>query len=232
MLAIGILAEENQELAFTADKADALGIEWMNYIAGPSLEILAKYLDQAASENYIPYANTLGQYITEEEAKARWENYKAWYEKMGHFWVGTGPFYLDKVFPVEKTVTIKRFEDYPDPADKWLRFSEPKVADVTIEGPARVRAAEGATFDVVVTFKGEPYPADEIMAVKYLLFDSEGNVVATGDASPVEDGRYTIELTSDVLGELGVGAARIEVAVTSKMVSIPSLASVEFLLLP
>ncbi len=232
MLAIGILAEEAQELAFTADKADALGIEWMNYIAGPSLEILAKYLDQAASENYIPYANTLGQYITEEEAKARWENYKAWYEKMGHFWVGTGPFYLDKVFPVEKTVTIKRFEDYSDPADKWLRFSEPKLADVTIEGPARVRAAEGATFDVMVTFQGEPYPADEIMAVKYLLFDAEGNVVATGDATLVEDGHYAIELTSDVLADMGVGAARIEVAVTSKVVSIPSLTSVEFLLLP
>ncbi len=232
MIALGVLAEANQELAFTADKADALGVEWMSYIAGPSLEILEKYLNQALEENYIPYANVLGEYITEDEAKARWENYKAWYDKMGHFWVGTGPFYLDKVFPVEKTVVIKRFEDYPDPANKWLRFGEPRLAEVAIDGPARVRAAEGATFDVIITFKDEPYPTADLAAVKYLLFDAEGNVVATGDATPVEDGRYTIELSAEQLQELGVGAARLEVAVTSKLVSIPSLASVEFLVLP
>ncbi len=231
-VALGVLAEQNKELAFTSDKADALEVEWMSYIAGPSLEILAKYLDQAVSENYIPYANTLGQYVSEEEAQARWANYKAWYEKMGHFWIGTGPFYLDKVFPLEKTVTIKRFEDYADPANKWLRFAEPKLAEVSLEGPARVRANEGATFNVTVAFKGEPYPAAEIDAVKYLLFDAEGNVVQSGDATLIEDGRYAIEFTPDQLTELGVGAVRLEVAVTSKVVSIPALTSMEFLLLP
>ena len=151
---------------------------------------------------------------------------------MGHFWIGTGPFYLDKVFPLEKTVTIKRFEDYADPANKWLRFAEPKLAEVSLEGPARVRANEGATFNVTVAFKGEPYPAAEIDAVKYLLFDAEGNVVQSGDATLIEDGRYAIEFTPDQLTELGVGAVRLEVAVTSKVVSIPALTSMEFLLLP
>ncbi len=232
MIALGALAEENQELAFSSDKADALEVEWMSYISGPSLDILAKYLDQAAAENYIPYANTLSQYITEDEAAERWANYKAWYEEMGHFWVGAGPFYLDKVFPLEHTVTLKRFEDYPDPADKWLRFGEPKLAEVAIDGPARVTASEGATFDVMVTFQGEPYPADEISGVKYLLFDAEGNVALSGEATLVEDGHYAIEFTPDQLGELGVGAARLEVAVTSQVISIPTLQSMEFLLLP
>ncbi len=232
-VALGVLAEENQELAFTADKADALEVEWMNYVAGPSLEILAKYLDQAMADNYIPYANTMSAYVTEDEAKTRWENLKAWYEDKGHFWVGTGPFYLDSVFPLEKTVVLKRYEAYPDPADKWLGFGEPKLATVTIEGPARVSAGAGeATFDVYVTYKDEPYPADEIMGVKYLLFDSKGAVVATGEATMVEDGHYQIVLGGDTLGQLGVGANRLEVAVTSKMVSIPALESMEFLSIP
>ncbi len=232
-IALGVLAEENQELAFTADKADALEIEWMNYVAGPSLEILAKYLDQAMADNYIPYANVLGAYITADEAKARWENLKAWYDAKGHFWVGTGPFYLDSVFPLEKTVVLKRYEAYPDPADKWLGFGEPKLATVTIEGPARVSAGAGeATFDVYVTFHDEPYPADEISGVKFLLFNSQGAVVTTGEASMVEDGHYQIVLDADTLGQLGVGANRLEVAVTSKLVSIPALESIEFLSIP
>ncbi len=230
---LGVLAEENQELAFSADKADALEIEWMNYVAGPSLEIMKKYLDQAVSDSFIPYEPTLGQYVTAEEAAARWQNLASWYEEKGHFWVGTGPFYLDKVFPLEKTVVLKRYEAFADPSDKWLGFGEPKLATVTIEGPARVSTGAGeAAFDVYVTYKDEPYPADEIMGVKYLLFDSEGKVVATGDAEMVEDGHYQVVLGADVLGGLGVGANRLEVAVTSKLVSIPALESVEFLSIP
>ncbi|NPA07197.1 MAG: ABC transporter substrate-binding protein, partial [Chloroflexi bacterium] len=232
-IAVGMLAEANQELAFTQDKADALEVEWMNYVAGPSLEILAKYLDQALNETYIPYEPTLGQYITKDEAAQRYQNLKAWYEDKGHFWVGTGPFYLDQVFPLEKTVILKRFEDYPDPADKWLGFGEPKLATVTMEGPARVSKASGeAVFDVYVTYKDEPYPADEIMGVKWLLFDATGQVVAEGDAELVEDGHYQVVLGADVLDKLTVGANRMEVAVTSKLVSIPALGSVEFLVLP
>ena len=232
-IALGVLAEENQELAFSADKADALEVEWMNFVAGPSLEILAKYLDQAMADNYIPYANTMSAYVTEDEAKARWENLKAWYDAKGHFWVGTGPFYLDGVFPLEKTVVLKRYEAYPDPADKWLGFGEPKLATVSIEGPARVSTSAGeAVFDVYVTFQDAPYPADEISGVKYLLFDSQGTVVASGSADLVEDGHYQITLSGDVLGQLGVGANRLEVAVTSIRVSVPALESIEFLSIP
>ena len=50
------------------DKADNSEIENTSWVGGPSLEILAKYLDQAASEIYIPYEPTLGEFITKEEA--------------------------------------------------------------------------------------------------------------------------------------------------------------------
>jgi peptide/nickel transport system substrate-binding protein len=104
ILTISNLAEAAGELAYTQTKADDAQIENTSWVGGPSLEILAKYLDQAAGESLIPYEPTLGQYITKEEADARYANFKKWYEDHGHFWVGTGPYYLDKVFTTEKLV--------------------------------------------------------------------------------------------------------------------------------
>ncbi|MBC7220373.1 ABC transporter substrate-binding protein [Candidatus Bipolaricaulota bacterium] len=118
-LALGIMAEANKELTFSEDKSELLNVEWMDYTKGPSLPILAKYLDEALATGYIPYAPTMGKYVTAAEAKARYENLKAWYEKMGHFWVASGPFYLEKAYPTEKIIVLKRFEDYPYDLSKF-----------------------------------------------------------------------------------------------------------------
>jgi peptide/nickel transport system substrate-binding protein len=104
VLAISNLAEAAGELAYTQDKADTAEIENTSWVGGPSLEILDKYLDQAASESYIPFEPTLGEFITQEEADQRYANLKDWYEEHGHFWVGTGPYYLDRVFTTEKSL--------------------------------------------------------------------------------------------------------------------------------
>ena len=37
----------------------------------------------------------------------RYANFKKWYEDHGHFWVGTGPYYLDQVFTTEKSLVLK-----------------------------------------------------------------------------------------------------------------------------
>ncbi|MCS7056713.1 MAG: ABC transporter substrate-binding protein [Thermoflexales bacterium] len=228
MIAIGNLAEENGELAYSAAKADEKKIEWMSFIDGPSLEILKKYLDQAAAEKYVPYAPTLSQYITLEEAAARYQNLADWYAKQGHFWIGTGPYYLDKVFSVEKTLTLKHNPDFQDPADKWARFAEAKIAQVEVDGEGRVTIGKEASFDVLVTFKDQPYPAAEIQEVKYLLFDANNALVATGVAEATGDGQYAVKLDADVTGKLTEGSNKLEVVVTSKLVSVPTFASFQF----
>ncbi len=125
VLAVGILAEQERSLAFTGDKADKLGVEWMSFISGPSLAILAEHLQKSIQIGFIPYEPTLGQYVTRSEALTRWDNLDRWYRDKGHFWVGSGPMYLEDVFPVEGVVVLRRFENYPDPADKWLFLTEP-----------------------------------------------------------------------------------------------------------
>ncbi|HXF60816.1 MAG TPA: ABC transporter substrate-binding protein [Caldilineaceae bacterium] len=231
-LGLGIRAETNRELAFSSDKADALQVEWMSYIAGPSLEILEEHLVAARTDGFIPYAPTLGQYVTAEEAQTRWENLQAWYDEKGHFWVGIGPFYLERAFPVEGMVQLKRHPNFPDPADKWTRFEEPRIAEAEIDGPGRVAAGSEATFDVFVSFQDEPYQVDAIDQIKYLLFDARGELAQTGDAQAVEDGLWQVVLSPDVTEQLEAGANRLEVAVVSRLVSIPSFASFEFVTTP
>lgn len=232
IFAVSNLAEANGELAYSLDKADIAQIEQMSWVGGPSLEILKKYLDQAASETYIPYEAAFGQYITKEEAAARYANFLKWYEDHGHFWIGTGPYYLDKVFTTEKTLVLKNNVDFPDKADMWASFSTPKLAEVSLDGPAQVKIGSEAVFNLEVTFQGEPYAAADIKQVKFLVYDATGALVGSGEASAVADGIYEMKLGSDLTSKLAAGATRIEVIVVPIPVAFPAFTLLDFVVIP
>ena len=227
-MTVGLLAEAAGELAFSSDKADANEVEWMSYIAGPSLEVLAGHLDAATAGGHIPYEATLGDYISAEEAAARWDNLSGWYEDKGHFWVGNGPFYLEKAFTTEKTVQLVRNEDFTDPATKWEGFDAPMIAEVSVDGPARVASGDEATFEVMIDFAGDAYAIADIDEVKYLVFDALGELALTGTAEAVEDGLWQITLSAEDTAGLESGANKLEVAVAPLRVSIPTFSSLEF----
>ncbi len=228
MMAIGILADSKGELAFSADKADAASVEWLGYTSGPSLEILRAELDAAMADSYIPYAPTLGQYITADDAALRYGNLLDWYRVQGHFWVGTGPFYLNKVFPVEKTLTLTRYQDYADKAGKWDRFGKPQIAEVSVDGPGRVTIGEEAIFEASITFDGAAYPSADLSAVKYLVFDATGTLVDSGVADFVEEGLYSVTLSADLTGGLEAGSNKLEVIAVPLVVSVPTFSAYEF----
>lgn len=232
IFAVSNLAEANKEIAYTSNKADILKVEQTSWVGGPSLEILAKYLDQAASESYIPYEPTLGQYITKEEADLRYSNFKKWYAEHGHFWVGTGPYYLDKVFTTEKSLVLKNNTEFVDLADRWSVFSEPKLATVLLDGPGQLKAGEEAVFDASVSFKDEPYAQSDIQRVKYILYDATGAVVEVGDASFASEGQYQVTLSADTTSKLPTGSARLEVAVVPIPVAVPAFTSLDFVVTP
>lgn len=230
VLAVSNLAEAAGELAYTSDKADASQIENTSWVGGPSLEILSKYLDQAASESYIPFEPTLGQFITKEEADLRYANLKKWYADHSHFWVGTGPYYLDKVFTTEKSLVLKNFTEFADLADRWSVFSQPKLAEIVLDGPGQVKAGDEAVFDVIVNLKGtdQAYLNDDIRQVKYILYDTTGAVVNIGEAVSLGEGQYQVTLDSASTSKLQTGTAKLEVAVVPIPVAIPAFTSFEF----
>lgn len=233
MLALGMRAERAGDLAFSSHKADTNRVPWLSLVSGPSLDTLARHLKRAKAEGYLPYAPVLGD-MTEGEnpAARRYRAIKEWYGEHGHFWVGNGPFYLDSVHPVEKTVVLRRNEHFPDPADKWLNYSEAKIPEVTLDGPMTVAQGQSTTFTVEVTFGGEPYPEEAIKNLEYLLYDAEGNLQSKGRAEPAGKGRWRVPLTASTLSSLGEGANSLEVAVTSSRVALPAFASHAFATVP
>jgi len=230
-LTLGIRAEAARLLAFSSAKATRERVEWTSFVAGPSLTRLDEQLAAARGENYIPYAPTLGKFITAGEARNRWMNLTQWRTARGHFWLGTGPFQLHRVAPVERIVELRRFPGFTDPAAKWLRFDAPKIAAVAVTGPASVRAGAEAAFDIRVTHADRPYPAAEIERVGWLLFDARGEMIASGDATRVGE-VWRAALPAAVTGRLTPGSSRIEVIVVSRVVSIASFASHTFVALP
>ncbi len=222
-------AEAAGELAYSESKSLEKDVEQTSLIGGPSLEILGKHLDKLIEEGTIPYEATLSAYITKDEAIERYKALKAHFDAYGNYWQGTGPYFLKSVDLNGKSLVMAHFDDFPDSADRWDRYSEPMIADVDIEGPGQVTAGEEAVFEIFITFNGEPYKLDDISKVKFLVYNAENDVVLIDDAEAVEDGKYAINFSGDDTTKFGDGATKIEVAVVSLVVAQPTFQTIEFI---
>jgi peptide/nickel transport system substrate-binding protein len=227
-MGIALLADAAGEASFSESKSGTANNEYLSMVAGPSMAILKAHLDTAQAENYIPYAPTMGQYVTADEATTRYTNLQAWYAAHGHFWLGTGVFYLDKVFPVEGTVVLKRFADFIDPSDKWASLGTPAIAEATVDGPATVTIGSEAVFNVTITFQGNPYKNSDLSSVTFIVKDATGAIPLSGDASAVSDGSYTVTLSAADTQKLVAGSNTLTVAVGSNLVALPTFVSVDF----
>ncbi len=228
-MAIAWMAEADGELAFSDSKAGNLEVEYMSFIGGPSLEKLKAKLDLAEEEGFIPYEATLSQYMSANEAATRYANLQEFYRVRDHFYVGTGPFMLQDVFPVEGTLILQNNPNYPDYADRWSQFSEAPVPDVMVDGPGQVGIGDEAVYDVFIDLdEGVPYPVDDISMVKFLVFDATGELVYTGDAEAVEDGYWQAVVDAGITGDLEAGSNRLAVIAVSKNALVPVRQTINF----
>jgi peptide/nickel transport system substrate-binding protein len=219
MIAIGWLAEADKKLAFSADKAEELKVEWMSYVAGPSLPILKEKLDKAIAEKFIPYKNVMGKYVSESEALERYNNLKKWYEAKGHFLVGNGPFYLDRVDTTARIAVLKANREFMDTADKWLKFVRPMTPEVKIAAIPTITPGLSAEIPVSITFEGKPYKIADIKYVKYII--TSPTITLVGVVEPVKDGEWRVKLKPEETSQLPPGAASVEVIAVSKLVGTP-----------
>lgn len=219
MVTIGYLAQVNQEAAFGASLADELGVDQLNYLTGGTVDILSKWLEWAIDNKYIPFEEVLGEYLTVEEALDRYQKLLDWYDAKGHFWVGAGPFYIDKVDPTARIIVLKANRNYPDTADRWAIFSEPMMPEITFPATINVVASLPSEIDVTITYKGKPYLTEELSMVKFMLI--VGGYTKVGDAIPVGDGKWRILLSGEDTLIIGSRPFTITVIAVSKLVAIP-----------
>lgn len=233
-MALMLRADAEGGVVFTDDKANVNETERINMIAGPSLEILGGELLSATEEAYLPYAPTMSQYVSADEITQRYDNLTQFVSRNGHYYLGTGVYFFQGVFPVESQAVFERYEPHPDAANRWDRFSAAAIAEVEVDGDSRVTIGDEAVFEIFVdnVATGEAYAAADISGVTYLLFDATGAQVGTGQAEAVEDGIWEVVLDGETTGAMAEGASRIEVVVVSDLVALPSLGSFEFVTTP
>ena len=223
-----IQAEADGKMAFSQDKSTSLKVDETSQVSGPTLAIESTYLDQDAASGYIPYAPTMSTYVTADEAKTRYANLQAFYKAHNNMWLGTGPYFIDKVDSTAGSITLSRFADYMFPSDQFSGFTQPEIAVAAVDGPTQVTIGDDAPFTVAVTFNNAPYPSKDLDKVSYTLFASDGTVAASGDATMTAEGQYSIDITADVTGKLPEGPASLNVAVSSKVVGMPTFATYQF----
>ncbi|MBN1921680.1 MAG: PKD domain-containing protein, partial [Anaerolineae bacterium] len=227
-LALGLLVEANHEGAFTQWEADEWGVPWLDYANWPGSIPLERRLATAQAQAFIPYAPTLGAYITTPQAQSRWNALATWYAARGHFWVGTGPLYLEQALKSLGQLALRAYPAYPDAPDRWDAFTEAPLAEVAITGPNGVPQGVVATFDVQVTLAGAPYPAADIESVRYLFINAQNEIAFTGDATAVANGLWRVTLTAAQSTQLPLGGNKLEVIVSPKRIAIAAVATHAF----
>jgi peptide/nickel transport system substrate-binding protein len=231
-IAIGLFAEEDGQAAFSAAKSTADEVEYLSYIAGPTIESLTAQLTESAETGRIPFEATLGEFLGADEAATRYANYQDFFRRRGHYWIGTGAYYLERAFPVEGNVILRRSADFKDPADRWDRWATAPIAEAEIDGPGRVTIGDEATFDVFVELEGAPYPVADIVSITYMVFDATGQLAEVGQAAAVEDGLWEVTLSSELTSGLEAGSNRLEVVVVSSRVALPTFEAFSFVTAP
>jgi peptide/nickel transport system substrate-binding protein len=223
-----IQAEADGKMAFSLDKSTSLEVDQTSFISGPTLATEDTYLTQDATASYIPYSATLSKYITADEAKARYNNLQTFYKAHNNLWIGTGPYFVDTVDTTAGSITLSKFADYMYSFDQFSNFSKPEIAVASVDGPTTLKVGDEGTFNVTITFDSKPYPDADLDSVGYTLFGADGSVVTSGTATKASEGKYTITLSKDVTSKLTSGSVSLNVAVSSKVVSLPTFVTYSF----
>jgi hypothetical protein len=192
--------------AFSKEEAVRHKVAWMDLVRDPALR--AKLLDLIAGferEGYCP--QPLKDFVTTDEAQARWRALRAFAEKNGHLLVTNGPYRLKKWTP--QTVMLEAVRDmtYPLGFGTFDRFVNPPRAVITAVTHAAGEITVRADAEMVLK-AGREYRLDKepllhqttrgvqglLVVSRYLLIGPDGKVLKVDKMDWKQDGQFAIKL--------------------------------------
>ncbi len=225
------LAQSMLDGNLAADEKDAtaLGVPWMDQTKGASLAIIEEKMNNLTALDHEP----LGEegMVSVTDAQARWAALQQWYSDTGHFFLSSGPFWLESFDTASWSFTLKAHRDgYPFRADYWEEYRFPKIPDVALKAPSTVFSGVPAVFAFTSVVAGSPY--DDITSIWFLKDLTTGEIIEQGAGTQIGAGAYTVTLSADLTEELLFGNFELILVVSSADAAPPTIRRAAFLVLP
>ena len=192
--------------AFSREEAARRRIAWMDLVRDADLRArLLALLANFERESYCP--QPLKNFVTADQARARWRALRTFAETNRHLLVTNGPYRLKEWTPQTVVLEAVREMTYPLGFGTFDRFVNPPravIAAVAQEpGEIRVRADAEILLKAGRTYRLEKEPLRHqttrgvqglLVVSRYLLIGPDGKVVKVDKMEWKEDGQFVIKL--------------------------------------
>jgi hypothetical protein len=192
--------------AFSEEEARRRSVAWLDLVRDQSLQVkLLDLVRQFERERFRP--EPLKEFVTDDEAQARWRSLRTFAETNGHFLVANGPYRLKEWTPDEIVLQAVREMTYPLGFGTFDRFVNPPRAAIEsaayIGGNITARASAEIILKGGRTYRSTKEPllrttmrgVDGLLVVsRYLLIGPDSKVLTVDKMSWGEDGSFTVNI--------------------------------------
>ena len=192
--------------AFSKEEAERRRIHWLDLVRDPALRVkLLDLIAQFERESYRP--EQLKEFVTADEARARWHALGVFATQRGHFLVANGPYQLKEWSPDSVVLQAVREVEYPLGIGTFDRFVNPPRAvietvtqdsgKITVRASAEMILKGGRNYQLVkvpllrTTMRGT---FGLLVVSRYLLIGPDGTVHDLDKMHWRDDGGFTIDL--------------------------------------
>jgi hypothetical protein len=207
--------------AFSEVEAKRRGVPWLDLVRSSELNArLAPVVADFERTAFRPGA--LQTYVTEDEARGRWQALASFHKASGNFLVTNGPYKLKSWTP--ESITLEAFRDltYPLGVGSYDAYAIPRRGFVTKVDWQNGRLTISADIEVVEKFQrsyrlvrtGLEAVAGPVLRraapeCRYVLTDAEGRIALAGSLPLGADATFQVDLN----GRLPVGRYTLSVLI-------------------
>jgi len=206
--------------AFSEDEARRRGVPWLDLARDRKLvDALGALAESFERRSYVPEA--LKGLVSVEQARQRWAALRRFRQKSGHWLVTSGPYRLQKWSADSTTLAVFRDLSYPNivgsfdglalPRRAWIAAADRRGDRLELQIDAQTITKSARSYKIVrepMSLAPTGEKTHDTVVARWTVIGAGDEVVATGRAQDVENGRLVVDLT----GKLTPGAYRVLLA--------------------